>query len=43
MDPATGLCAGCKRTLDEIAQWSAGSEQWKRAVWDEIGRRSVRI
>lgn len=22
MDPETGLCAGCGRTLDEIASWS---------------------
>lgn len=40
MDPATGLCEGCKRTIDEIAQWSTGNEQWKRAVWDQIARRS---
>jgi uncharacterized protein len=23
IDPASGLCAGCGRTLDEIARWTA--------------------
>lgn len=23
MDPASGLCRGCWRTLDEIARWGA--------------------
>jgi predicted Fe-S protein YdhL (DUF1289 family) len=32
MDPATGLCAGCRRTLEEIASWSAYSPVEKRAV-----------
>jgi uncharacterized protein len=40
MDPATKLCEGCQRTIDEIANWSTGSDEWKRAVWDEIARRS---
>jgi predicted Fe-S protein YdhL (DUF1289 family) len=25
LDPATGLCAGCMRTLDEIAAWPGAS------------------
>jgi len=33
MDPATGLCLGCYRTLDEIAAWSGMSDADKRAVW----------
>lgn len=36
MDPATGWCEGCLRTLDEIARWSAMSEADKRAVWAEL-------
>jgi predicted Fe-S protein YdhL (DUF1289 family) len=40
MNPKTGLCEGCLRTIDEIANWSTGSEEWKRAVWKEISRRS---
>jgi hypothetical protein len=41
MDEATGWCAGCLRTLDEIAAWSAYSEADKRAVWRELSRRRV--
>lgn len=40
MDPHTGLCEGCLRTIEEIAHWSSGSETWKRTVWEQIARRS---
>jgi predicted Fe-S protein YdhL (DUF1289 family) len=39
MNPRTGLCEGCVRTIDEIAQWSSASEATKRAIWMEIRRR----
>lgn len=39
MNPQTGLCEGCLRTIDEIAQWSTATEEMKRAVWMEIKRR----
>lgn len=39
MNPQTGLCEGCLRTIDEIAQWSTATEEYKRAVWMEIKRR----
>jgi predicted Fe-S protein YdhL (DUF1289 family) len=39
MDPRTGLCEGCLRTLDEIAQWGSAGEEAKRAIWREIERR----
>jgi predicted Fe-S protein YdhL (DUF1289 family) len=32
IDPRTGLCAGCFRTLDEIAGWIAFTNDEKRAV-----------
>lgn len=32
MDAANGYCEGCKRTLDEIASWSAYTTAEKRAV-----------
>jgi len=32
MDEATGLCRGCRRTLDEIARWSVMSDADKRSV-----------
>jgi predicted Fe-S protein YdhL (DUF1289 family) len=28
----TGLCAGCGRTLPEIAAWGSSSESWREAV-----------
>ena len=39
MDPKTGLCEGCFRTIDEIAQWSTATEEVKRRVWTEIRTR----
>jgi uncharacterized protein len=39
MDPASGLCEGCQRTIDEIVRWSSAGEDYKRAVWMEIRRR----
>jgi hypothetical protein len=39
IDPATGLCEGCLRTLDEIAGWSAFDDDRKRHVWSELARR----
>lgn len=39
MEPASGLCEGCLRTLDEIACWSTLPDAGKRAVWTLIGQR----
>jgi hypothetical protein len=39
MNPRTGLCEGCLRTIDEIAQWSTASEETKRAIWRLIRQR----
>lgn len=39
MNPQSGLCEGCLRTIDEIAQWSTASDEHKRAVWVEIRQR----
>lgn len=43
MDPASGLCRGCLRTLDEIVQWGQAGDDFKRAVWEEIARREAQI
>jgi len=41
IDPATGLCAGCARTLEEIAGWPYYSEEQKRALLELlISRRT---
>lgn len=39
-DPA--LCAGCLRTIDEIAAWAQLADAGKRAVWAAIARRRAR-
>jgi len=37
MDPATDLCRGCRRTLDEIANWTLFSTAEKLAVLERLG------
>ena len=32
MDPASGLCRGCLRTLDEIASWISLDDDARRAI-----------
>jgi len=39
MDPATGLCTGCQRTIDEIAAWSVLDDDARREVWQRIFER----
>jgi predicted Fe-S protein YdhL (DUF1289 family) len=39
MDPATGLCLGCARSLEEIAAWSTLDDLAKRRVWKALPAR----
>ncbi len=39
MDPVSGLCEGCARTLDEIAAWSRLDDGAKRMVLDQLPAR----
>ncbi len=39
MNPVTGLCDGCQRTIDEIAHWSLLDEHEKRAVLVQLPAR----
>jgi uncharacterized protein len=41
MDAATGLCEGCFRTLDEIADWGMASDDAKRALWQTLVQRAL--
>jgi len=41
MDAASGWCAGCLRTIDEIAAWGAMADDDKRAVWRLLEQRRV--
>lgn len=42
MDAASGLCAGCYRTLGEIADWSNLSDEGRRAVIVLLAARRIR-
>ena len=47
IEPASGLCEGCLRTLPEIARWPEAGDQEKRLVLRRIearrgGRRAPR-
>jgi len=39
MQADTGWCWGCRRTLNEIGQWSALDVDGQRAVWQAISDR----
>lgn len=39
MDAHNGLCAGCFRSLDEIASWSRLDDRQRLAVLAAVGRR----
>ena len=42
IDPRTRTCHGCRRTLDEIAAWSALGDADKRRVWRQLpGREPI--
>ena len=42
IDTPTGLCAGCYRTLDEIAGWIGLSAARRRELLAELARRRAR-
>ena len=39
LDPATGRCRGCLRTVAEIANWYDASAAEKRAILARLDRR----
>ena len=39
MSDDTDLCAGCWRSLDELANWGQSSAEHKRTVWLRIAQR----
>jgi predicted Fe-S protein YdhL (DUF1289 family) len=39
-----GLCIGCRRTIEEISEWSRASEARRREILSEVARRGgVRV
>lgn len=43
IDPRTGFCRGCARTLNEIAGWSRMSDAAKRRLLAELKKRQPLI
>jgi uncharacterized protein len=43
MDPGTGWCEGCLRTIDEIAGWAGLSDADKLVIWDRLAERREQI
>jgi predicted Fe-S protein YdhL (DUF1289 family) len=41
LDPATGWCVGCLRSLDEIAAWGTLDDAARRQVLDRVAVRRV--
>jgi predicted Fe-S protein YdhL (DUF1289 family) len=39
MEPHSGLCVGCLRSLEEIAAWSRCDDSQKKAIWATIAHR----
>jgi predicted Fe-S protein YdhL (DUF1289 family) len=39
LDPASGLCLGCGRSLDEITRWTQMTDAERARVLVEAGRR----
>ena len=39
IDPASGLCEGCLRTIDEIAAWGGLDDRAKREIWKQLPAR----
>jgi len=40
IDPGSGFCTGCRRSLDEIARWGGMTEAERRAVMAELPGRA---
>ncbi|MTH62696.1 DUF1289 domain-containing protein [Paracoccus shanxieyensis] len=39
IDPDSGLCIGCLRTLDEIARWGGMTDGERQAIMDRLPER----
>jgi predicted Fe-S protein YdhL (DUF1289 family) len=39
LDPATGWCEGCLRTMEEIAAWGSIDDARRREIWKRLPAR----
>ncbi len=42
LDPASGLCRGCGRSLDEIARWGSMSAEERHRIMGALKGRMIR-
>ena len=38
-----GLCAGCFRSIDEIARWATAGDEEKRLILSAVAQRRTRL
>ncbi len=43
MDPETGLCEGCYRSLEEIGKWMIYTEEERKSVRLKIEERKISL
>ncbi|MFA5970223.1 MAG: DUF1289 domain-containing protein [Sphingomonas sp.] len=43
LDAARAQCTGCGRTTDEIARWTCGTPEWRRAIMAELPSRRATL
>jgi len=43
IDPGSGLCIGCGRTLAEIGNWTRYSDGERHAIMDTLGARLAKL
>lgn len=43
IDPTSGLCSGCGRTLAEIAAWQSLDDGERRRIMAELPKRQHRL
>ncbi|WP_419825785.1 DUF1289 domain-containing protein [Sphingomonas sp.] len=41
LDPSSGRCRGCARTLDEIARWPSADDEGKRIILAQVAARRL--
>ena len=43
LDPATGWCRGCARTVEEIANWMRYTPEQREEVWTRLPARRAQL
>ncbi|MBP0616187.1 DUF1289 domain-containing protein [Jiella mangrovi] len=43
IDPSTGLCLGCARSLEEIGGWAGFSAATRQRIMAELGQRMTAL